>query len=703
MFSPEMGKKAGKWWDIPKGLSSYQFRKLVQLKNTEVLSDLVENPSRLGLTTHADEIPSHNAATNDHHVPAAYPRKVPEYLQKSEEMKQIAAQRGDFTPLTDPYKALGSLTVFDELLIRKALNSHIPDLLLSMENMRPRTRYRLMRQQTDGQHGTHGIRPDASNEDALDQESVTRSNLPQLLNQPFRPTGSLRTKSDGGFISWKMFMKEMRRCVNKVVKGRELGDFLDQSDQFVMAALQKMKLQSIVALMHDSPHLGTVHHLVYSIQQLEKLFDSTDEPTKQIERTCFSRYIRWIDIILTSLSNVRLREILSWHPLSFDRLEELRHHFDMEALSRSPSVTFNPKFRSQRQEDGDGSGSDTLSKTGPSNMNAKEQQQLLWRKFHRNKLAGRFDRHCPSSDGVNEWRFKSYPPWLESMSKVQTRFQAVKSEISLQTLAKKTQRKVNEDNAEDLIRAMHERWLKAERAKRVKYEKFLDRKKESVFATLRNPKQQQKKLRTSREKMQDNFQQSKDKLRVNTWFEDLKDQCRLVMGSTKTTRYVERFSKIPWDHFNFALERYALVLCSLPGSDLLDYQLQAAARFVLREIFSGPDDLISRCYKFRGLPYDKPFLRPGRGDSIIVQSKPIFALINERRTTGYQPGFMAEARSAVRLTPGRRRLAATADALSDSAYHGTTLGDYHRNKLRRSLRPVHLTARSPQPNSKRQT
>ena len=43
-------------------------------------------------------------------------------------------------------------------------------------------------------------------------------------------------------------------------------------------------------------------------------------------------------------------------------------------------------------------------------------------------------------------------------------------------------------------------------------------------------------------------------------------------------KIVGKFSSMPWDSFNFALERLALILCSMSTRDLTDYQMQAAAR-----------------------------------------------------------------------------------------------------------------------------
>ncbi|GAU92936.1 hypothetical protein RvY_04947 [Ramazzottius varieornatus] len=127
-----------------------------------------------------------------------------------------------------------------------------------------------------------------------------------------------------------------------------------------------------------------------------------------------------------------------------------------------------------------------------------------------------------------------------------------------------------------------------------------------------------------------------------------------MMGTTKPMKIVEKFFSVPWDNFNFALERLSLILCSMSARDLTDYQMQAAGRvcmtsftsilymivlmvyqlqFILREVLGGPEDLMLRCYKSRGIDYELPFLRPGRGESVIAETE---SIVNQPKNEDYR-------------------------------------------------------------------
>lgn len=51
-------------------------------------------------------------------------------------------------------------------------------------------------------------------------------------------------------------------------------------------------------------------------------------------------------------------------------------------------------------------------------------------------------------------------------------------------------------------------------------------------------------------------------------------------------KIVEKFFSVPWDNFNFALERLSLILCSMSARDLTDYQMQAAGRVCMTSFTS---------------------------------------------------------------------------------------------------------------------
>ena len=99
-----------------------------------------------------------------------------------------------------------------------------------------------------------------------------------------------------------------------------------------------------------------------------------------------------------------------------------------------------------------------------------------------------------------------------------------------------------------------------------------------MFWTLRNPNWEERGMRRKKETFTDRYHQKKDVFRLNTWFPDLKDQCKVVMGTVKPMKMVERFAGISWDRFNFAMERLALVLCSMSSRDLTDLQMKSAGR-----------------------------------------------------------------------------------------------------------------------------
>lgn len=88
--------------------------------------DFFVSAARLGLTTHADpELVSGGELDDYIATNSQYHHSVSDALQEANQIRHIALHRGDFTPLTAPYKSLGAMTVFDEFLIRQALRSRI--------------------------------------------------------------------------------------------------------------------------------------------------------------------------------------------------------------------------------------------------------------------------------------------------------------------------------------------------------------------------------------------------------------------------------------------------------------------------------------------------------------------------------------------------------------------------------------------------
>lgn len=82
--------------------------------------------ARLGLSTHADPRKEQRKEAGEFVATAG----VHDYydtatLAEADQLRQAATKRGDFTPLTTAYKALGGMTVFDEMLVRQAIKSKI--------------------------------------------------------------------------------------------------------------------------------------------------------------------------------------------------------------------------------------------------------------------------------------------------------------------------------------------------------------------------------------------------------------------------------------------------------------------------------------------------------------------------------------------------------------------------------------------------
>ncbi|OQV20873.1 hypothetical protein BV898_05215 [Hypsibius exemplaris] len=532
----DVTKRTPVWWDTPEALSGHQLKKIVQQKNNEDLNALLHHPSKLGLSTDADTNKIYQTINYIVTQPDEY--YLAQKLKVGNQLKKVAVQHGDFTPLTEPYRSIGGVTVFDEMLIRRAIRTRIPARLQSMENLRPHI--------SDKSHHLERFLPSMNMEMRALLASVKspgakatlaagtpRPRDKKRLALALHPAEDLCSPTDGGYVSWCLFMKKLHDCNNKIVRGRDLSEFVDQSEQYVEEQLKKLRLKNVVTLVYDSPHLGGASHILYSTNELQQLIGKMDPEVRNSERRSFLSYLHWIDVLLTSISNVRLREIISWKPLTYVRVEELRNNFEPDNLNRAP----------------------------------------------------------------------------------------------------RTQRKVTKDNATDLVNQVHEKWKKIERAKGIKYEKFLRRKQEEVFWTLRNPNWAERAVKRKKETFTDRYHQKRDVLRVNTWYSDLEDQCKVVMGTVKPMKMVERFGAISWDHFNFALERLALVFCSLSSRDLTDLQMRAAARFVLREVLGGPEDLISRCFKYRGIPYELPFLRPGRGKSLVMEVEEI---LNQPKPDDYR-------------------------------------------------------------------
>ena len=55
--------------------------------------------------------------------------------------------------------------------------------------------------------------------------------LTQKIQIALRPAEDLRSPTDGGYLSWRVFLKELKDSTNKIVRGRDLDEFVEQAEQ----------------------------------------------------------------------------------------------------------------------------------------------------------------------------------------------------------------------------------------------------------------------------------------------------------------------------------------------------------------------------------------------------------------------------------------------------------------------------------------
>ena len=60
---------------------------------------------------------------------------------------------------------------------------------------------------------------------------MSRSLDKKRLAVSLHRTGDLRSSTDSGYLSWRIFTNELHDCTNKIVRGRDLTEFVEQSDQ----------------------------------------------------------------------------------------------------------------------------------------------------------------------------------------------------------------------------------------------------------------------------------------------------------------------------------------------------------------------------------------------------------------------------------------------------------------------------------------